>query len=180
MMPVVSILAEKLYIWKRLFWRFKLIVILNEVLPVSHSINTTSPVAWPLCWMNLAGKPSNLERSNFNSPTSIRSNTTLLMYKHPNTLPNGQPQSEQSTLHSSTSTNYPLTSSSLASSWEQYYIRTVYQTQWLRLLLGTIQEGALHPTLLMGISLSCVSRWDSSLVAPRKSERSIHWSPWGY
>ena len=93
-----------------------------------------------------------LEGSNFNSPTCIRSNITLLMQKHPSTFPNGQHQSDQSTLHSSTSTNHLLTSSSLASSREQLYIATVYQPQWLRLTPWHNSKG--HPTLLMGISSS--------------------------
>jgi len=64
--------------------------------------------------------------------------------------------------------------------------KSVVQPQWLRLPLWHNSEGALHPTLLMGISFSCgISLWllscaggDSSLVAPRKSERWIFWSQW--
>ena len=105
----------------------------------------------------------------------------------PNPGPRGQPQSDQSTLPSSTYTNNLLTSSSLASSREQLYIGTVYQPKWMRLPHWHDWRGRSPPnTSNGGFPSARVSRCgllssaggDSSLVAPHKPVRSIYWARW--
>ena len=100
-----------------------------------------------LSWETLKSRRIKLQLTNL---YTIQHNLIDVEASKYRTSPNSQPQSDQSTLHSSTFTNHLLTSSSLASSREPSYIGTVYQPQWLRLPLWHNSRGSSLPNPSIG------------------------------